>query len=334
MKKLRIFGIAACILMLSSCGGGDTANISEVVESSSATLSETSETSEDTTTETEFESETETAADTTTVIEADTDETAAPKNADLTVSPSGYVLDPEIKILQGESTVAKDTEDDQPYLIAETEGGRVYGVFSSDKGKEWTAYNPTMEDEFTYSSYIIIEHSDKTADEFAGSWTTRFHEPMEVYCADFDGDGVEDIATHRYDTGGTFCCVMELAVYKMNSDGHYERFLFDNYDFIEEYITVEKDPTERIVRFGAVGSDKYFDAPFPDIVPEGESCGVSMGQVSGFELDTEKGEIKYVVTPFLNGGIPTECVTIKFTIRLNDGVFDYTDVEFLDIETF
>lgn len=249
-----------------------------------------------------------------------TEETPASAEG-LTISPSGYLLDPKI-ILGNES--GWNFQEKQPCLIGEpAEEVRFYGV----NGGEERVYNYTQPlfGESEYDQYTIIEH-DGTADEFACLWTERFGSAMSLYPADFDGDGETEIASVRYSIGGTWCSIMELAVYKIN-DGHYERFGFDLQAFNDEYIIVDIDDEERILTLSANGFDKTFTYDFSEIVPpEMTEFEVHLVQINDFVLDG--GEITYIVTPLLSGYAPETFADIRLKLKFSDGVFTCSGVEF------
>lgn len=302
-----IFSAAVC---LSACSEqtsdvmGTTA--SETEEASSVTTaSETSVTTEEKT-ETEASETTETTKSTEV----------------LTVSPSGYILDPNI-IFKEENRW--DIPEKQPCLIDEpVEGVRFYGV---NGGEELSyTYDQPAWGEDEYDQYIIIEH-DGIADEFAGLWAERFGTAMSLYPADLDGDGETEIATVRYGVGGTFCRVMELVIYKLN-EGHYERFMFYTRDFNRENITVDIDNEKRTLAFSIKDFDKSFAYDFSESVPTDTECSVNMIQVNDFIFDN--GEIAYIVTPLIgNGnGLPETPVDICFKLKFSNGEFTCSGVEF------
>lgn len=249
-----------------------------------------------------------------------TEETPASEE-NLTVSPSGYLLDPEVTL--GDEN-GWDFPEKQPCLIGEpVEGVRFYGV----NGGEELAYNYTQPlfGESEYDQYTIIEH-DGIADEFACLWTERFGSAMTLYPADFDGDGETEIASVRYGVGGTWCSIMELAVYKIK-DGHYERFGFDLQAFNDEYITVDIDSEERVLTLSVNGFDKTFTYDFSEIVPpEMTEFEVNLVQMNDFSFDG--GEITYIVTPLLSGYIPEMFADVWLKLKFSDGVFTCSDVEF------
>lgn len=249
-----------------------------------------------------------------------TEETPASEEK-LTVSPSGYLLDPEITLGGGNGW---DFPEKQPCLIGEpVEGVRFYGV----NGGEERAYTYTQPlfGESEYDQYTIIEH-DGIADEFACLWTERFGSAMSLYYADFDGDGETEIASLRYGVGGTWCSIMELAVYKIK-DGHYERFGFDLQAFNDEYITVDIDSEERVLTLSANGFDKTFAYDFSEVVPpEMTEFEVNLVQINDFAFDGS--EITYIVTPLLGGYAPEMFADIWLKLKFSDGVFTCSDVEF------
>lgn len=311
MKKKITACLACAALVCGMCGcsGGEDKSSADDETETVTTVTEASGTASETSVTTEAKTEKETSE--------------ATKNTEgLTVSPSGYVLDPNVTL--GEHEYAYLFPENQPCFIDETaEGVRVYGV-NTDTEREFHYLNP-FEEHFSTTDCVVLEH-DGIADEFAGCWSERFGTAMLVYSDDFDGDGEKEIATVRYDTGGTFCRVMELVVYKLN-EGHYERFVFDEYEFIEEYITAEVDSENYIVNFSAKGSDKTFSYDFSEDFPDG-GCDVIFGIINDFVIDG--GEITYIATPHLSArGICTK-VSISFKLKFSDGIFTCSDVEFIE----
>lgn len=315
MKKkiIAVLISAALIGGLCGCNGGNedtSANVESDTVTATATEAETSAAEKDT--ETETEEPTEAAED------------AAPNAEGLTVSPNGYVLDPKVT-LGGEN--AWDFPENQPCLIGEpVEGVRFYGV---NAGEE-RSYKYTLPafGESEYSQYIIIEQGG-IAEEFAGVWSERFGTVMSFYSADFDGDGETEIATERYSVGGTFCCVMELAVYK-EKDGRYQRFLFDNTGFNDEYINVKRDNEKNIMTFSVKDFDKTFEYDFSEIAKPDGGCGGTLEDVCDFAFDG--GEITYIVSPILYGDDFADPVDIRLRLDFSGGVFTCSDVEFTERE--
>ncbi|MDE6595358.1 MAG: hypothetical protein K2K44_05045 [Oscillospiraceae bacterium] len=301
MKKTITACLVCAVLACGMCGcsGGEEASSAERTIS---TVTEASETVPETSVATEAKTETETS-----------ETTEATKSTEvLTVSPSGYILDPNVTL--GEENGWYYTEN-QPCLIGEPlEGVRFYGVNAGEE-KSYT------DDE--YDQYIIVEH-DGIADEFEGFWTERFGTAMSVYSGDFDGDGEDETAASRYSAGGTACAVNELSVYKIK-DGHYQRFLFDENSFIDKYLTYEVDAENQIVSFSVESLGRTFSYDFSEDMPNG-GCVVVFGLINKFEFDG--GDIIYTATPHLSGsGICTK-VSISFRLKFSDGDFICTDAEF------
>ncbi|MDE5576171.1 MAG: hypothetical protein K2J11_02120 [Oscillospiraceae bacterium] len=275
----------------------------------------------------------ETAGDTVTFAETasgtETSETAeAEKNTEgLTVSPSGYLLDPEVTL--GDEN-GWDFPEKQPCLIGEpVEGVRFYGVNAGEE-KSYVYDQPPF-GKYEYDQYIIIEHYG-TADEFAGVWTERFGSPMSVSAADIDGDGETEVVTERYSIGGTICAVNELAVYKP-ADGHYRRFVFDRQAFNDEYINVDIDSERKSLTLSINGFDKMFFYDFSEVVPpEMTEFKVNMLQVNNFDFDGS--DITYTVTPLLTSYSYETFADINFKLKFSDGVFTCSDAEFIKDEPY
>lgn len=323
MKYIKIFIAAILALTLTACSDTSTAEVSDLsdITESSTVLTTTAEKTTTTIAELTTVSETsETASETSVTTEV---ETIKNENG-LTVSPSGYVLDPNVS-LGGEN--GWDFPEKQPCFIGEpVEGVRFYGINGGEE-LSYTYDQPTL-GECEYDQYIIIEH-DGIADEFAGLWADRFGEATSLYSADFDGDGETEIASVRYSIGGMFCCVMELVLYKPNG-WHYERFMFNTQDFNDKYISVDIDSENKVLTVSANGFDKSFAYDFSESVPTDTECSVNMIEVNDFIFDG--GEITYIVTPLIgNGnGLPETPVDICFKLKFSNGGFTCTDVEFIE----
>ena len=306
--------IAVCICAVLACGMCGCNNSGEVPAAENPTAEET-ETPE-------------TISETSAAAEAETETSKAEESTEnsLTVSPSGYVLDPSVTL--GEHEYAYMFAENQPCFIDETgEGVRVYGV-NTDTEREYHYINP-FEEYFSTKSCVILEHNG-IAEEFAGEWGERFGTAMSVYSDDFDGDGETEIATCRYDTGGTFCRVMELVLYKQK-DGRYEQIVFSANDFNKEYITVDIDNEKKSLTLSINGFDKLFSYDFSEVVPpEMTEFKLNMLQVNDFAFDG--GKITYKVTPLLTSYAYEMFADISFTLDLSDGEFVCTNVEFIKEE--
>ena len=315
MKKKITLCLLCTALMCGLCGcnGGENKYTADRESHTVTTAAETEKPQEP-------QEDTETSAETTSAAET------TKSTEGLTVSPSGYLLDPSVTL--GEHEYAYDFAENQPCFIEETDGGvRVYGV-NTDTEREWHYINRVMDQElFSTTRCVVLEH-DGTADEFAGAWGERFGTVMSVYSGDFDGDGETEVATCRYDTGGTFCHIMELALYKLNS-GHYEQFMFYPQDFNDKYINVEIDNEKKSLTLSLNGFNKTYAYDFSEIAPpEMTEFNVNLLQVNDFVLDGS--EITYIVTPLFSGYTPEAFVDIRFTLDFSEGVFTCSDVEFTE----
>lgn len=309
---------------LCGCYGGDEASSADIAETTSAT--EDTVTSAETESVTEAPEGTKTTAETTSSAEtSEISETSEATLGSFTVSPSGYVLDPGVTL--GEQEYSYDFAVNKPCFIDETdEGVRVYGV-NTDTEREWHYINRVMDQElFSTTRCVVLEH-DGIADEFAGAWGERFGTAMSVYSGDFDGDGETEIATCRYDTGGTFCRVMELVIYKLNGE-HYEQFIFYPQEFNKENISVDIDNEKRELVFLLNGFDKSFAYDFSEDVPPDKECSVNMIQVNDFTFDC--GKINYIISPLvgMGTGTPQTPADICFELDFSDGTFTCSDAEF------
>lgn len=318
MKKkiTACLACAALICGMCGCNGGEDKSSANGETETVTTVTEASETASETSVTTEAKTETETSETT------ETTETTKSTEV-LTVSPSGYLLDPNVTL--GEENGWYFPEK-QPCLIGEPlEGVRFYGL---NGGEELSyTYDQPAWGEDEYDQYIIIEH-DGVADEFAGLWTERFGNAMSLYSGDFDGDGETEIASVRYSIGGTFCSVMELAVYKLN-EGHYERFMFNTQDFNDKYISVDIDSENKVLTVSAKGFDQKFTYDFSeDAPPEMTDFEVDLVQLNGFVVDGS--EITYIATPIFCGYGPVTFVNICFKLNFSDGEFTCSGVEFIE----
>lgn len=323
--------LTACLLCtalicgLCGCNGGDKASSADIAEATSAT--EDTVTSAETESVTEAPEGTETTAETTSSAEtSETSETSEAAVGSFTVSPSGYVLDPGVTL--GEQEYSYDFAVNKPCFIDETdEGVRVYGV-NTDTEREWHYINRVMDQElFSTTKCVVLEH-DGIADEFAGAWGERFGTAMSVYSGDFDGDGETEIATVRYDTGGSWCCIMELVLYKLNGE-HYEQFMFYPQDFNDRYINIDIDNEKKSLTLSLNDLDKTFAYDFSEVAPpEMTEFNVNMVQVNNFILDGS--EITYIVYPLFSGYAPEEFVEISFKLNFSDGIYTCSDAEFTE----
>lgn len=315
--KRKIIAVGICTALIGGFGGCDKGG-EEVPPAETTAVTEASETALETSAEKEEKAET------------GTSETAKSTEG-LTVSPSGYALDPNVTL--GEKERTWEFPLNTPCLIGEpADCVRVYGV-NTDTEWEFHYLNTAMGEEyFSVTSCVIIEH-DGIADEFAGFWGERSGASMSVYSGDFDGDSENEIATLRYDTGGTFCRIMELVLYKLN-EGHYEQFVFSPRDFNKKYLTVDIDNEERVLTLSANGFDRTFTYDFSESVPPDVECSVNMIQVNDFIFGS--GEITYIITPLIgNGnGLPETPVDICLKLNFSDGVFACSDVEFIENEPY
>lgn len=315
-KKIIAFGICAALSCgMCGCNGWENKFSSDTESETVTTVTEASETASETSVTTEAKTETETSESTKTAKSTEV----------LTVSPSGYVLDPNVTL--GKHEYADMFAENQPCFIDETdEGVRVYGV-NIDTEREFHYLNP-FEEYFSTKYCVVLEH-DGIADEFAGYWSERFGTVMSVYSDDYDGDGEKEIATLRYDTGGSSCRVMELVLYKLN-ESHYEQFVFYPQDFNNDYIAVDIDSENKVLTVSAKGFDKAFTYEFSEVVPpEMTEFKVNLVQVNDFVLDGN--EITYIVTPLLSGYSPHAFVDICFKLKFSNGEFTCSDVEFTEM---
>jgi hypothetical protein len=87
---------------------------------------------------------------------------------------------------------------------------------------------------------IIIEHNG-IADRFYGqNWLTprAIMPTLNVY--DYDGDGADELAVSYYTLSGTGISYEELVIYKLNADGRYEGYKFND-EYLYSQIEIEKD---------------------------------------------------------------------------------------------
>lgn len=310
MKTKIILAAVCAVLLCCMCGcsgSGETASVKS--ETTTAAVTEAPETASN--------------ASAATAETKETTETYASKD-NLTVSPSGYVLDPSVTL--GEHEYADMFAENQPCFIDETdEGVRVYGV-NTDTEREYYYLSP-FEEYFSTKSCVILEHNG-IAEEFAGEWCERFGTAMSVYSDDFDGDGETETATVRYASGGSNCRILELVLYKQ-TEGHYQRFWFNEKTFIDKYLTYEVDTENEIVTFYAESFGKTFSYDFSEDMPNG-GCNVIFGIINDIEFDGN--EIVYTATPHLSGSNICTDVSVIFRMKFSDGEFACTDVEFIKIE--
>lgn len=252
MKKTNPILLAVLLcLALTACGNtvspetaeDTSAAVSEAVSSSETesssqaaeaeTITETS--AEEMTEETASESET-TAEETTTVSET-TVEAAETDEDGKVISPSGWLLDRTNDIA---AEGHRDIEPDMPFFICElSNGDRIYGVSTAEEGVDEYGNDLTAE-------YTMIEH-DGIVDEFRRDCFGRFgaESPLECELSDLDSDGDEEIFTTLYTFGGTYCLVMDMAVFDKNENGHYEMITIS--EPMTEFSSVEEALADEII---------------------------------------------------------------------------------------
>ena len=222
ISVLAAFALAACSAQPSE----DTSAPSEsetISEASSETVSET--TSE---TKSETEAETEEEISETEISESETAEEESTTEAPADELP--YELDPEFTFPADATNLYElmDTTVNKPMLAASPEGtGAELYVMYADESRAWTNVSDYTYDEpteYPSSEYVIIAH-DGIADEIQYNWSGRFGASPEIYSGDYDGDGVNEIASVNYVSGGTYCNINELVIYDLE-DGHYVPYIF------------------------------------------------------------------------------------------------------------
>lgn len=174
-------------------------------------------------------------------------------NIGLTVSPSGYVLDPERKIIP--QHFGMDLEMDTAYFLwqSDDECQKIYGVLSSEIIEETDELGTHEHNR----RYIIIEH-DGIAEEIERNWLGRFgteSTPDFERLSQYDND----IFSSLYFAGGTFCCINDMALFSLDANGKYKMYSADSSKIIDELknnivIDIDKENKTVTLSTGTIGS--------------------------------------------------------------------------------
>ena len=322
MKKFLtiISAILTAAVLLSGCESS-TADIQKGSETTTASVAEKTESQRSTT----F-SETETTTETTTEAPTETSETTAGTGGTtaegLVISPSGYVLDPQNVIPNGANfwteTGREKIQSGLAYLLMELSDGetRIYGVCPNEEPSE-----------------IIIEH-DGIADEFEQIWWTRYgdilpNEPSNsgFTLLDIDGDGENEVVLKIYASSGTFHCVYELVVYKIE-DGHYKSYEFESEKFADDYIKTDIDSDAKTVTVNVKGSDKDFVYDSSESCPDGVKSVFYNGLIV-YDVSEDGVKVSYygLMGPDETGSaMPIDdMIRVDFKVNLKDGEFVLSD---------
>lgn len=320
MKKFLtlISAILTAAVLLSGCESGTADIMTEsLTESETTTVSAAEETEiqRSTTTETTTEVPTETSE--TTVV------TGGTTAEGLVISPSGYVLDPQNVIPEGTSFWTEEGSGEVrksglAYLLTELPDGetRIYGACPYEKPNE-----------------IIIEH-DGIGDEFEQMWWTRYGDPLPDESSnsgftllDIDGDGEKEIVMKIYASSGTFHCVYELLVYKIE-DGHYISYDFGSGEFADDYIKTDIDSGAKTVTVSVKGSDKDFVYDSSESCPDGVKSVFYKGLIV-YDVSEDGVKVSYygLMGPDETGSaLPIDdMIRVDFKVNLKDGEFVLSD---------
>ena len=312
-KTIIIAAVLTAAVLLSGCENG-TAESPTESEATTASAAEETESQTETTTETTTEVPTETS-------ETETDEITA---EGLVISPSGYVLDPQNVIPDGTSFWTEKGSEEVcksglAYLLTELSDGetRIYGACPNEKPSE-----------------IIIEH-DGIGDEFEQMWWTRYGDPLPDESSnsgftllDIDGDGENEVVLKIYASSGTFHCVYELFVYKIE-DGHYISYDFESGKFADDYIKTDIDNDAKTVTVSVKGSDKDFVYNSSESCPDGVKSVFYKGLIV-YDVNEDGVKVSYygLIEPYRENGsvMPIDdMIRVDFKVNLKDGEFVLSD---------
>lgn len=333
MKKHLTFisAVLTAAVILSGCGGTaddmtaeETAAVTEETESKTETASFSEVT------------ETETVTEITAEVSAETSETAVGTGGvtaeGLVVSPSGYVLDPRNVLPEGTSFWYDTSEEVRKsglaYLLTELPDGetRIYGTCIAEAPDK-----------------IIIEH-DGVGDEFEEIWWTRYGDPLPdepsnsgFTLLDIDGDGENEIILKVYASSGTFHCVYELVVYKME-EGHYKRYLFESEKFADEYIKTDIDSGAETVTVSTKDADNNFVYDSSETCPEGVKSVFYHGLIV-YDVSEDGVKVSYygLIGPDPENGsiMPIDdYIRVNFKVTFKDGEFVLSDPEIAATDYF
>lgn len=323
MKKFTtiISAILTAAVLLSGCENGNSDIRNESETTTASVTEETQVQTEETSSVTVMETTTETTDEVTTKTSETTEGTGGTTSEGLVISPSGYVLDPQNVIPEDtnfwtEEGSGEIRKSGLAYLLMELSDRetRVYGVYADKE-----------------PSKIIIEH-DGVGDEFEHIWWTRYgniayNDTSSCKLLDIDGDGENEVVTTRYAVGGTFCCIDELSIYKME-DGHYKRYELDHEKLAEEYIKTDIDSASKTVTVSVKGADEDFVYDSPESCPEGVKKVWYRNLVS-YDIEGSSVKMSYfgLMGPDETGSaLPIDdMIRVDFTVTLKDGEFVLSD---------
>lgn len=319
MKKFLtlISAILTAAVLFSGCESGTADNHTESETTTASAVEET-----ESQTETTF-SETETTTETTTEVTTETSETTVGTGGTtaegLVISPSGYVLDPQNVLPEGTNFWTEKGSEEVcksglAYLLTELPDGetRIYGACPNEEPSE-----------------IIIEH-DGIGDEFEQIWWTRYGDVLPDESSnsgftllDIDGDGENEVVMKVYASSGTFHCVYELFVYKIE-DGHYISYDFESGKFADDYIKTDIDSDAKTVTVSVKGSDKDFVYNSSESCPDGVKSVFYKGLIV-YDVNEDGVKVSYygLMGPDETGSaLPIDdMIRVDFKVNLKDGEF-------------
>lgn len=327
MKKLLTFisAILTAAVLLSGCESGTDGDMT--AGETTAAVTEETESQRETTSSEASETETETVTETEEEVPAETAEaavgTVGTAAEGLVVSPSGYVLDPQNGLPEGTSFFSVKASEEVcksglAYLLTELPDGetRVYGACPAEEPAK-----------------VIIEH-DGVGDEFEEIWWTRYGDPLPdeqsnsgFTLFDIDGDGENEIVLKVYASSGTFHCVYELVVYKME-EGHYKRYLFESEEFSDEYIKTDIDSGAKTVTVSTKDADNDFVYDSSESCPDGVKTVFYKGLIV-YDVGADGVKVSYygLMGPDESGSaLPIDdYIRVDFKVTFKDGEFILSD---------
>ncbi len=227
---------------------------------------------------------------------------------------------PDKGLVFDEEKIMTDEYLNRPMFLAQPEGSAAE-IYLMRSDSDWESDGGIMSDE-----YVIIRQ-DGIDDIIPAVWTGRSGGAFTVYAGDYDGDGEQELAAVRYAEGGTFCMIMELAIYK-RVDGHYHRYGFDNDLIMDEIVQWNYDKADHNLSVSAAGFDRIFSVDTAEMSESGE-VSISGGQAVRFTVDGCKIKLDAGLHIVPKGQkIPADTITLSMEIHFSGGEFSWSEPGF------
>lgn len=277
MKKIiTIFCLTVCMTFSACSNNTQTTENSSVVLTSETTAAETAS------------SDANTAAEETTVSETEASET---DKTDFVFDPASIDLSAAISPNEipygGLSGVSPQADTAYSLWQSEDKTVNIYGVMSSEK--EMVYSDNFGENEYNIC-YVIIEH-DGITDFFKYMWYGVYNSMLQITPMTDDNSTLFANIQHE---GGSFHRVVDMALFKLNTEGHYEMYTPDNKALAAEMknsVTIEVDNETQKVMFKTVDSEYTTDVS--DFITEKplapEAFAFTDGNIQTYSL--QNGEI-------------------------------------------